>query len=225
MKTKTPLFPKYTMYWNEEDQTHNLELDGLGGVPDPYRLVLTDIGAIQLKYALCNLPINKTFGNFWGYKDQPIDEGLWNCELPEEDDVLVQVSSKDEKALKAVANHLSDPRCWRNSVALKGGDVLETKKPKRNEWGGWRLEKDLVGKYFLYLDSYPIDLEEINSCAAMLDWIFQINKHSYSKESVKDLVRAFDDIFDPQANCCSYEQEKKFSGSELVKKYAEGLKK
>jgi hypothetical protein len=225
MKTKTPLFPKYTMYWSEEDQTHNLEFDGLDGVPIPSRLVLTDIGAIQLKYALCNLPINKTFGKFWGYKDQPIDEGLWNCELPEEDDVLVQVSSKDEKALKAVANHLSDPRCWRNSVALKGGDVLETKKPKRNEWGGWRLEKDLVGKYFLYLDSYPIDLEEINSCAAMLDWIFQLNKHSYSKESVKDLVRAFDDIFDPQANCCSYEQEKKFSGSELVKKYAEDLKK
>tara|TARA_Y100001951_G_C11075125_1_gene148245 strand:- start:116 stop:466 length:351 start_codon:yes stop_codon:yes gene_type:complete len=115
MKTKTPLFPKYTMYWNEDDQTHHLEFDGLDGVPTPYRLVLTDIGAIQLKYALCNLPINKTFGKFWGYKDQPIDEGLWNCELPKEDDVLVQLSSKDKAALIAVANHLSDARCWKNN--------------------------------------------------------------------------------------------------------------
>jgi len=225
MKTKTPLFPKYTMYWSEEDQTHNLELDGLDGVPDPYRLVLTDVGARAIKTALCNLPIYKTYGAFWGYKDQPIDKGLWNYAPPEEFSEVVQLSSKDKDALIAVANHLSDARCWRNSVALKGGDVLETKKPKRNEWGGWRLEKDLIGKYFLYFDSYPIDLESINSCAAMLDWIFQLNKHSYSKESVKDLVRAFRDIFDPQANCCSYEQEKKFSGSELVKKYAEGLKK
>ena len=113
--TEKTLFPKYTMYWEEEDQTHYLEFDGLDGAPYPLRFVLTDIGAIQLKYALCNLPIHKTNGKFWGYKDQPIDEGLWNCELPAEDDVLVQLSSKDEAALLAVAKHLSDNRCWKVS--------------------------------------------------------------------------------------------------------------
>ena len=119
-KTKTkPLFPKYTMHWEEEDQTHYLEFDGLRKGPDdapyPSDLVLTDIGAIQLKYALCNLPIHKTNGNFWGYKDQPDDENLWNCEPPAEDDVLVQLSSKNEAALLAVAKHLSDTRCWKIS--------------------------------------------------------------------------------------------------------------
>ena len=77
MKTKTPLFPKYTMYWNEEDQTHHLEFDGLDGVPTPYRLVLTDIGSRAIETALCNLPIQKTNGKFWGYKDQPVNEDLF----------------------------------------------------------------------------------------------------------------------------------------------------
>ena len=114
--TKT-LFPKYTMHWEEEDQTHYLEFDGF--TLDGHYLVLTDIGAVQLKYALCNLPVHKTNGKFWGYKDQPDDENsqhlIWNCEPPEEDDVLVQLSSKDEAALIAVAKHLSDARCWKES--------------------------------------------------------------------------------------------------------------
>ena len=121
--TEKTLFPKYTMHWEEEDQTHYLEFDGLhegtaslsNNVLYPSDLVLTDIGAIQLKYALCNLPIHKTFGEFWGYKDQPDDANLWNCEPPAEDDVLVQLSSKDEAALLAVAKHLSDTRCWKVS--------------------------------------------------------------------------------------------------------------
>jgi len=121
--TEKTLFPKYTMHWEEEDQTHYLEFDGLhegtaslsNDVLYPSDLVLTDIGAIELKYALCNLPIHKTNGKFWGYKDQPADENLWNCELPAEDDVLVQLSSKDEAALLAVAKHLSDTRCWKVS--------------------------------------------------------------------------------------------------------------
>jgi len=120
MKTKTPLFPKYTMYWNEEDQTHHLEFDGLDGVPTPYRLVLTDIGSRAIETALCNLPIQKTNGKFWGYKDQPVNEDLFNCETPEEYSALVQLSSKDKEALIAVANHLSNPKCWQDGQALKG---------------------------------------------------------------------------------------------------------
>ena len=113
--TDITLFPRYTMHWEEEDQTHYLEFDGLDGAPHPSRFVLTDIGAIELKYALCNLPVHKTNGKFWGYKGQPADENLWNCELPAEDDVLVQLSSKDEADLLAVAMHLSDIRCWKVS--------------------------------------------------------------------------------------------------------------
>tara|TARA_R100000655_G_scaffold64935_1_gene103438 strand:+ start:120 stop:779 length:660 start_codon:yes stop_codon:yes gene_type:complete len=217
------------MYWDEKDQTHNLEFDGLhqgtaslsNNVLYPSDLVLTDIGAIQLKYALCNLPINKTFGKFWGYKDQPIDEGLWNCELPEENDVLVQLSSKDKDALIAVANHLSNASCWKNNVAWKGGDIITI--PTPDKWGDWYFDKSNLTLTFLPM-SYEIDLARINSCASMLDWIFQLNGKKYSQDCVKDLINAFGRIFEPQANCCSFEINKKFSGSELAKKYAKVLK-
>ena len=221
LKTKEPLFPKYTMYWNKVDQTHNLEFDGLDGVPSPYQLVLTDIGSKEVKFALCNLPIYKTNGKFWGYKKQPIHEGLWNCEPPEVDDALVQLSSKDKKALIAVANHLSNPKCWQDGRAFKGGDIITI--PTPNKWGDWYFDKSNLTLTFLPM-SYEIDLERINSCASMLDWIFQLNGKKYSKDCVKDLIDAFGRIFQPQANCCSFERNKKFSGSDLAKKYAKVLK-
>ena len=221
-KTKTPLFPKYKIYWNEEDQTHNLEFDGLDGVPTPYRLVLTDVGARAIKTALCNLPIYRTYGAFWGYKAQPIDKYLWNFVSPEEFSVLVQLSSKDKEALIAVANHLSDSRCWQDGRALQPGDEITI--PTPDKWGDWYFDKSNLTLTFLPM-SYEIDLERINSCASMLDWIFQLNGKKYSEDCIKDLIEAFDRIFEPQANCCSFEANKKFSGSELAKKYAEALKK
>ena len=147
LKTKELLFPKYTMYWNKEDQTHNLEFDGLDGVPSPYQLVLTDIGSKEVKFALCNLPIYKTNGKFWGYKKQPTHEGLWNCEPPEVDDALVQLSSKDKEALIAVANHLSNPKCWQDGRAFKGGDIITI--PTPNKWGDWYFDKSNLTLTFL----------------------------------------------------------------------------
>jgi hypothetical protein len=67
----------------------------------------------------------------------------------------------------------------------------------------------------------------------MLDWIFQLNHKNrfgdsiYGNENqdlIGDLVQALDDIFNPQANCCSRGKEKEFSGSKLAKEYAKKLK-
>ena len=74
-------------------------------------LVLSEIGAQGLKIALCNLPIYKDPGLFWGY-NHPKDQTLWNCELPKAGDVIVILSSDDSKALEVVADHMNDPRCW-----------------------------------------------------------------------------------------------------------------
>ena len=74
---------------------------------------------------------------------------------------------------------------------------------------------------------YEIDLERINSTAEMLDWIFQINHKNgkiYGETVVQDLLKAFDAIFAPQRNCCSFGSEKSFSGTDLAKAYAEKLK-
>lgn len=95
----------------------------------------------------------------------------------------------------------------------------------KSRWGQWRFKSsNLILKHD---NGYEVDLEGINSCAEMLDWIFQLNHKVdafYGEDVVKNLVEAFDDIFYPQANCCSYGAERQFNGSELAKAYALKLK-
>lgn len=98
--------------------------------------------------------------------------------------------------------------------------------PVKDTWGPWRFKRST-----LTLDHkkamYEIDLERINSCAEMLDWIFQLNHKNddlHGVDVAKDLVEAFDDIFRPQRNCCSWGREKEFSGSKLAKAYAAKLR-
>ena len=94
--------------------------------------------------------------------------------------------------------------------------------PIRNKWGPWRFEDNLV---LVNGEDYEIDLEQINSSAKMLDWIFQIShKIRKSEYCVESLVEAFDDIFKPQSNCCSFGADKQFSGSKLAKEYRSKLK-
>ena len=88
-------------------------------------------------------------------------------------------------------------------------------------WGEWTLDTERVclvfqgqpmmrggegscPQYLAYLGKYEIDIERIPYSAAMLDWIYQVNKKVWaSARTMKDLLNAFEDIFDPQANLCS----------------------
>ncbi len=101
-----PLFPSRNLHLDEDKKTYHLEFDGLD-----FNLVLTHCGSQMIKVALCNLPVYKTFGQFWGYK-HPKNRVLINSEPPKEYDNLVQLSSSDETALIAIADILSDARCW-----------------------------------------------------------------------------------------------------------------
>ena len=95
----------------------------------------------------------------------------------------------------------------------------------KERWGRWRFVSSNLT--LLHDNSYEIDLERINSCAQMLDWIFQLNHKNdevYGVDVAKDLVEAFDDIFNPQGNCCSMGKEKEFSGTKLAEAYASELK-
>ena len=66
------LFPNRDIHLDEEDnKTYHLEFDGV------FEFVLSDVGVEMVKYALCNMPVYKTFGKFWGY-NHPKDEGIWN---------------------------------------------------------------------------------------------------------------------------------------------------
>ena len=102
-----PLFPSRNLHLDEDKKTYHLEFDGLD-----FNLVLTHCGSQMIKVALCNLPVYKTFGQFWGYK-HPKNRVLINSEPPKEYDNLVQLSSSDETALIAIADILSDARCWK----------------------------------------------------------------------------------------------------------------
>lgn len=68
-------------------------------------------------------------------------------------------------------------------------------------WGVWQLDADRLMLVHT-LDRYEIDLQTINSSAALLDWVFQAQRWA-SPQEVSDLLTALGAIFQPQANLCS----------------------
>ena len=89
--------------------------DGLDGVPVPYKLELSEIGAETIKTAFVNTPIHLAMGNFWNYKDFPDDEALINCEPYKKGRNHIYLASYDLSALTALAKVLADYRCWEES--------------------------------------------------------------------------------------------------------------
>ena len=90
-------------------------------------------------------------------------------------------------------------------------------------WGQWVLDTERLclvyrgepsevgGKssgvptYVAYLGHYEVDIELIRQSSVMLDWIFQINGKGWATARViKDLINAFDDIFQVQESLCSF---------------------
>jgi len=91
------------------------------------------------------------------------------------------------------------------------------------QWGDWTFDPD-----YLTLDhenGYQIDLVEIGSSASILDWIFQIRGKDWGDaHTVYDLLTAFREILDPQANYCSFEEDNRADGEELARAYANRIK-
>jgi hypothetical protein len=90
-------------------------------------------------------------------------------------------------------------------------------------WGDWLLNP---GKLTLTHEGvsggYEIDLERINSAAQILDWIFQVQGKSWADATaVHDLLRAFEDVLDPQANYCSGGRAQRAEGGALVLAYVQ----
>lgn len=88
----------------------------------------------------------------------------------------------------------------------------------RDQWGNWKLCK---GDWTLvYIrNGYLIDLEEINTCGSMLDWIFQLcgAKSWMSDRDSLDLIEAFRAIFDPQANMCSFRGQRPINAPQFLR--------
>tara|TARA_B100000963_G_scaffold347306_1_gene353476 strand:- start:910 stop:1278 length:369 start_codon:yes stop_codon:yes gene_type:complete len=115
-KTKNkPEFPKHQIWFDEELKKYLMVFDGLDGVPRPFELQLSEIGAETIKTAFVNTPIHLAMGNFWGYKDYPEDEVLKNCEPFEKGRNHIYLASYDLSALTALAKVLCDYRCWEDN--------------------------------------------------------------------------------------------------------------
>ena len=91
------------------------------------------------------------------------------------------------------------------------------------QWGSWSFNpKTLTLDHEI---GYEIDLEEIDSSASILDWIFQVRGKNWADaQTVYDLLNAFREILHPQANYCSYEEDKRADGGELARAYAQRIR-
>jgi hypothetical protein len=84
------------------------------------------------------------------------------------------------------------------------------------QWGDWVLNPQNLTLTYIN-EEYEIDLEEIHSSAAILDWIFQIVGKNYGVKAAYDLLRAFEDILKPQQNYCSFGKERGIGNKKLVR--------
>ena len=78
----------------------------------------------------------------------------------------------------------------------------------RRKWGSWVFEpKTLVLEFHESPTNrvrYYVDLERMETAAAMLDWIFQVRSKAWiTSRDVGDLCAALAELVDPQANLCS----------------------
>jgi hypothetical protein len=83
-------------------------------------------------------------------------------------------------------------------------------------WGGWRLE-GLMLSYPAYSGGvYPVDVERFTTSAQVLDVIMQVaNKRWADDGCLAGLVRALDDILEPQANLCSFGRDRRLTPAKI----------
>jgi len=96
-----------------------------------------------------------------------------------------------------------------------------TNLPPKQKWGNWIY--DSKTNHLCYYKGkaciYPINLNNKNTNSKILDLIFQINTKNWSKDAMHDLIQALNDIFQPQAHCCSFGQNKTFKSQTLCEMY------
>jgi hypothetical protein len=83
----------------------------------------------------------------------------------------------------------------------------------KKQWGHWTL---ITSTWVLRFNNagweYEIDLETITSSSQMLDWIFQVLGKSYiCGDDITNLLHALRELFDPQANLCSFGSDKRIN--------------
>lgn len=91
----------------------------------------------------------------------------------------------------------------------------------RSDWGPWVLEPD-TRVLALYSEHgnhvYEIDLDGCTTSAAILDWLCQVTGKVWATDDVlAGLVRALDDVLQPQGNLCGWGRSSTISRSDVVR--------
>lgn len=93
---------------------------------------------------------------------------------------------------------------------VDAASLMELKPPEpttRKVYGPWVYYAS--NQELVWNKRYPIDLEDLNTSAQMLDTIFQIFGKSWcDQECIFQLLAFFEDYFHPQRNLCSNGGEK-----------------
>jgi hypothetical protein len=85
-------------------------------------------------------------------------------------------------------------------------------------WGPWVFHADTLTLCHEH-EYYEIDLEDLDTCAGLLDCLFQITAKVWcSPEDAGCLIEAFRELLNPQANLCSFGQEQEFNPTAYLKK-------
>jgi hypothetical protein len=95
--------------------------------------------------------------------------------------------------------------------------------PKR-DWHGWKL-RGCVLSYRAYGNGgeYPVDLEHFaQSPARLLDIIFQVQSKTWAtRECVKGLLNALQDLIHPQSTLCSMGKAKELTAKQIRERVRE----
>jgi hypothetical protein len=85
-------------------------------------------------------------------------------------------------------------------------------------YGPWKFDARKLTLTHIKED-YEVNVTDMTNSAKMLDWIFQVsNKAWCSREDAGHLLDALDNLLDPQANLCSFGENKPFNPTQHLKK-------
>ncbi len=95
-----------------------------------------------------------------------------------------------------------------DSLAMNALEIMEVASkvpyPEHGDrWGQWGFDSKRL--CLVFKDGlYEVNLEDMNTSAQMLDWIFQVSNKTWAdRKDIGDLVQALEDLLHPQGNLCS----------------------
>ncbi|GIG58764.1 hypothetical protein Lfu02_31360 [Longispora fulva] len=132
---------------------------------------------------------------------------------------LMVPASYTDQAVQALAAAEQDSDFTQLVLLNRGLRAVTAKDPARltkQGWGPWHLDASTRVLRNSSKDAYDyeVDLDQCNTSAETLDWIIQIAGKTWGDDqTVSGLVRALNDILEPQAYLCPRGQ-----GAKLTKK-------